>query len=154
MAQCLDQEERVAAGHRHQSPGELVVVVSGLGDIGGHVLGVEAAQRKAVRGAVAVKVGEHGSQGMGSVEVCAAVGRDDLHPGVVAEAQQMPQQQERRFGRPVQIVEYQHDGRTGRGEFEQRDDGVEKRVALGVGVGARRRGQVGEYFGQTGNQWE
>ena len=91
VAQCLDEEERIAARDRRQGPGQLFVVVAGFGDVGGHVVLVEAAELNAVGGAVAVQVGEHRRQRVGPVEVGAAVGADDLHAGVVAEAQQMPQ---------------------------------------------------------------
>ena len=43
-------------------------------------------------------------KGMRTVEVGAAVGADDLHPRAIAEAQQMPQQEQRGLGRPVQVV--------------------------------------------------
>ena len=90
MAQGLDEEERIATRDRRQRPGQLFVVVAGLGDIGGHVVLVEAAELKAVGGAVAVEVGEHRRQRMGAVEVGAAIRADDLHAGVLAETQQMP----------------------------------------------------------------
>ena len=109
---------------------------------------------KAVGGAVAVKVGEHRRQRMGAVEVGAAVRADDLHAGVLAEAQQMAQQQQRGLGRPVKVVENQDDGCARGGDLQQRDDGVEKCVAFGVRVGARRRGEIGQDIGQPGNQWE
>ena len=38
------------------------------------------------------------------------------------------------------------------GHFQECNDGVEKCVALGVRVGARRRGQIGQHVGQPGNQ--
>ena len=154
VAQRLDEEERVAAGDRRQRPGQLFVVVAGLGDVGGHVVLVEAAELQAVGGAVAVKVGEHRRQRMGAVEVGAAVRADDLHAGLLAEAQQMAQQQQRRLGRPVQVVEHQDDGCARGGDVQQRDDGVEQCVALGVRVGAGRRGQVGQHLGEPGNQWK
>ncbi len=85
---------------------ELFVVVAGLGDVGAYVVLIEAAETDAVGGAVAVQVGEHRRQRMGAVEISAAVGADDLHARAVAEAQQMPQQEQRWLGRPVQVVEY------------------------------------------------
>ena len=101
-----------------------------------------------------MQVGEHRRQRVGAVEVGAAIRADDLHAGVLAETQEMPQQQQRGFGRPVQVVEDQDDGRARRGHCQQRDDGVEKCVAFGVRVGAGRRGQIGEDIGQPGNQRE
>ena len=90
-----------------------------------------------------MKVGEHRRQRMGAVEVGAAVRADDLHAGVLAEAQQMSQQQQSGLGRPVQVVENQNDRCTRGGDSQQRNDGVEKCVALGIGVGAGRCGQIG-----------
>ena len=114
MAQRLDEEERIATGDRRQCPGQLFVVVAGFGDVCGHVVLVEAAEGEAIGGAVAVKVGEHRRQRVGAVEVGAAVCADDLHARVLAEAQEMPQQQQRGLGRPVQVVEDQDDGRIRR----------------------------------------
>ena len=99
-----------------------------------------------------MQVGEHRRKGMGTVEVGAAVGADDLHARAIAEAQQMPQQEQRGLGRPVQVVEDQHDGCAGGGDFQQCDDGVEQCVAFGFRVGAGWRGQIGKDFGQPGNQ--
>ena len=79
-----------------------------------------------------MKVGEHRRQRMGAVEVGAAVRADDLHARVLAEAQKMPQQQQRGLGRPVKVVENQDDGCARGGDPQQRDDGVEKCVAFGV----------------------
>jgi len=86
-----------------------------------------------------VEVGEHRCQGMGAVQVGAAVRADDLHAVLLAEAQDMPQKEQRRFGCPVQVVENQDDRRAGGGDSQQRDDGVEKCVAFGVRIGAGRR---------------
>ena len=91
---------------------------------------------------------------MGAVEVGAAVRADDLHAGVLAEAQEMAQQKQRRLGRPVQVVENQHDRCAGGGDSKHRNDGVEKCIALGVRVRARRRGEIGQDVGEPGNQWE
>ena len=99
-----------------------------------------------------MKVGEHCRQGMGAVEIRAAVSANDLHAGLFAEAQQMPQQEQRRFGCPVQVVEHEDDRRARRGDFQQRDDRIEQCVALGVRVGMRRRGQIGQDIGQSGHQ--
>ena len=154
VAQRLDEEERVAAGDRRQRPGELFVVVAGLGDVRGHVVLVEAAELKTVGGAVAVKIGEHRREGMGAVEVGAAVRADDLHARALAESQEVAQQQQCGLGCPVQVVEYQDDGRAGGGDVQQRNDGIEQCVALGVRIRARRRGEVGQDIGQPGNQWK
>ena len=99
-----------------------------------------------------MKIGEHRRQRVGAVEVGAAVRADDLHAGVLAEAQEMPQEKQRGLGCPVQVVENQDDGRARGGDFQQRDDGVEECIAFGVRVGARRRGQIGQDIGQPGNQ--
>ena len=99
-----------------------------------------------------MQVGEHRRQGVGAVEIGAAVGADDLHARAVAEAQQMSQQEQRWLGRPVQVVEYQDNRRFRGSHFQERDDGVEKCVALGVRVGARRRGQIGHDVDQPGNK--
>ena len=99
-----------------------------------------------------MKIGEHRREGVGAVEVGAAVCADDLHAGVLAEAQEMPQQQQRGLGRPVKVVENQDDGCAGGGDSEQRNDGVEKCIAFGVRVGAGRRGEIGQHIGQPGNQ--
>ena len=101
-----------------------------------------------------MKVGEHRRQRMGAVEVGAAVRADDLHAGVLSEAQEMPQQQQRGLGRPVKVVENQDDRRARGGDSQQRNDGVEKCVAFGVRVGAGRRCQIGHDIGQPGNQWK
>ena len=154
VAQGLDEEERVATGDRRQCPGEFFVVVAGLGDVRRHVVLVEAAELEALGGAVAVKIGEHRRQGMGAVEVGAAVCADDLYAGPVAEAQKMAQQKKGGLGRPVKVVEDQDDGRARGGDFQQRDDRIEECVALGVRVGARRRGEIGQDIGQPGNQWK
>ena len=155
VAQGLDEEEGVTARDSSQCVGKLFVVVAGLGDVCGHVVLAEAAETDAVGRAqtgAAVQVGEHRRQGVGAVQVGAAVRADDLHARVLAEAQQMPQQQQRRLGRPVQVVEYQDDRRARGGDFQERDDGVEKCVAFGVGVGASRGSQIRQDVGQPGNQ--
>ena len=154
MAQRLDEEERVAAGDRCQRPGQLFVVVAGLGDVGGHVVLVQAAELNTTGRAVAVQVGEHRGQRVGTVEVGAAVGADDLHASVLAETQQMPQQQQRGFGRPVQVIENQHNRRARGSNSQQRDDGVEQGEALGIRVGAGRRGYIGQHVCEPGNQRE
>ena len=154
VAQRLDEEERIATRDRRQRPGEFFVVVAGLGEVCSHVDLVEAAQLKAGGGAVAVKVGEHRRQRVGAVEVGAAVRADDLHASVLAEAQEMAQQKQRGLGRPVQVVENQDDRCAGGGDSEHRDDGIEECIALGVRVGARRRGEIGQHVGEPGNQWE
>jgi len=87
-----------------------------------------------------VKVGEHRRQGVGAVEVGASVRPDNLHTSVLAEAQEMAQQQQRGLGGPVKVVENQHDGGAGGGNPEHRNDGIEKCIALGVRVRAGRRG--------------
>ena len=91
MAQGLNEEERISSGDGRQGSRQFFVGVSGFGDVGGDVILVEPAERKAMGGAVAVKVGEHRRQGMGAVEVRAAVCADDLYAGLLAEAQKMPQ---------------------------------------------------------------
>ena len=104
---------------------EFFVVVAGLGDVCTHVDLVEAAELKASGGAVAVKVGEHRRQGVGAVEIRAAVRADDLHAGVLAEAQKMAQQKQCGLGRPVKVVDNQHDRCAGGGDAEHCDDGIE-----------------------------
>ncbi len=99
-----------------------------------------------------MEIGEHRRQRVGAVEVRAAVRADDLDARVLAEAQEMPQQQQRGLGRPVKVVENQHDRCTGRGDSEHRNDGIEKCIALGVRVRAGRRGQIGQDVGEPGNQ--
>ena len=152
VAQRFDEEEGVATRDRGQRPCQLLVVVACLGDVGRDVVGVQTAQREAIGGTVAVQVGEDGRQRMGPVEVGAAVRADDLHAGVLSEPQQMAQQQQGRLGRPVQIVEDQHDGCARGGDPQQRDDGVEQCVTLCVGVGAGWRCQIGQHLGEAGDQ--
>ena len=148
MAQRLDEEERISTSHRRQGPAQFFVVVTGFGDIGAHLVLVQSGQIQPMCRAIAVQVGEHGGQRMRAVQVGAAVGGDDLHLGLVTEAQQVPQQEQRGFGRPVQVIEDQHHRRARGGDSEYRDDGVEQCVALGVGIGARRRGQIGQQIDQ------
>jgi hypothetical protein len=131
---------------------QLLVVVAGLGDVSGHVVVVEAAEIDAVGRAVTVQVGEHRRQRVGTVEVGVAVRAHDLHAGVVAETQEMAQQEQRRLGRPMQVVEYEDDRRARRSDFEDSNDGVKKCVALGVGIRTGRGGQIGQDLGQPGNQ--
>jgi hypothetical protein len=52
----------------------------------------------------------------------------------------------------VQVVEHQDNRRFRGGHFQECNDGVEKCVALGVGVGARRRGQIGHFVDEPGNK--
>ena len=99
-----------------------------------------------------MKIGEHRGQGMGAVEVGAAISPDDLYAGPLAEAQQMAQQKQRRLRGPVEVVEYQNDRRARGGDLQQRHDRIEECVALGVRVGASRRGQIRKDIGQSRNQ--
>ena len=101
-----------------------------------------------------MEVGEHRRQGVGAVQIGAAVCADDLHAGVLAEAQEMSQQQQSRLGCPMKVVENQNDGRARGGDAEQRNDSVEECIAFGVRVSARRCGKIGQHIGQPGNQWK
>ena len=152
MTQRLDEEERITTGDRCQCASQHFVVVTGLGHVRRHVALVQSAECDPVGGAVAVQVGQHRCQRVGAVEVGAAIRADNLHAGVLAETQQMAQQQQRGFGCPVQVVEDQDDGCVRGGHSQQCDDGVEERIALGVGVRAGRRGDVGYDVRQPGNQ--
>ena len=142
VAQGLNEEERISSGDGRQGSRQFFVGVSGFGDVGGDVILVEPAERKAMGGAVAVKVGEHRRQRMGAVEIGTAVRADDLHTRVLSEAQKMPQQQQRGLGGPMKVVENEDDGCARGGDPQQPDDGVEKCVAFGVRIGAGRRCQI------------
>ena len=137
VAKGLDEKERIATGDGGQRPGQLFIVVAGFGDVSGDIVFVQTAQRKAIGGAepgTAMQVSQHRSQWMCTVEVGAAVGADDLHAGVLAEAQEMPQQQKTRHGCPVQVVENKNHRRGRRRDPQHRDHGVEQCVAITVRV--------------------
>ncbi|MCV7332023.1 hypothetical protein H7J81_18135 [Mycobacterium cookii] len=118
VAQSLDEKEGVAARHGCQCATELFVVVAGLGYVRADVILIETTEIDPVGCAVAVKVGEHRGQGVGPVQIGTAVGADDLHPGVIAEAQEVSQQKQCRLGCPVQVVEYKDNGRCRGSRFQ------------------------------------
>jgi hypothetical protein len=89
MTQRLDEEEGIAAGDSRQRPGQLLVVIACLGNIGADIILVQPAQLKAIIGPVAVQVGKHRRQRVGAVEIGTAVRADDLNAGVLAEAKEM-----------------------------------------------------------------
>ena len=125
VTQRLDEEERVAARHRSQRPAKLFVVVARLGDVRRHIVLIESAELQTLGRAVAVKIGQHRRKGMGAVEIGTPIRADDLHARLVAESQQMAQQQQGGFGRPMQVVEYENDWRACRRGIQQRNDCVE-----------------------------
>ena len=152
VPQRLDEEEGVATRHRRQRPRQLLVVVAGRGDVRGHLLLTEPGKLKPVRGSIAIEVGQHRREWMRPVEIGAAVRAEDLHTGVFAEPEQMPQQQQRRLGGPVEVVEHQHHRSARGGGCQHGDDRVEQRVALGVRIRTRRRGQFGQRLAERGHQ--
>ena len=85
-------------------------------------------------------------------EIGIAVAHDDEEGGVGCRAHDVPQQQERRSVRPVQVVDHQQGRACGRDPREQGGDRLEQAVPLRLLVADRRQRAFGDPAEQLGEQ--
>jgi hypothetical protein len=117
VAHDLGHEERVAFRLPPHHPGQLlglliIEAVAGGGlDEGGDPGGVEARECQPLHSAVATELPQEVAHGVAAADVAVAVGDDDQEPQGFLGTQDVPQQQQRGLGRPMEIVEDQEDGR-------------------------------------------
>ena len=71
-------------------------------------------------------------------EVGFSIGADDQRMHAIAARNDVLQEQKRRLVRPVQVIEHEHQRLVARGPAQEADDGSEKQMALGVGIGLAR----------------
>ncbi len=157
VAHELADEERVAgriAVHlaRERAAGRVDRVAGELLDQVDDVALAEPAQGQARHARLPEEVAEELAPGVVGGDVGVAVGPEDHQPAPGRRADQVPEQEQRRPVGPVQVVE-DHEHRTvlGRGR-EQRLHGREQPVAVGVGIGRRRRRPGGDPLVQAGHQ--
>ena len=89
------------------------------------------------------QVGERVAQRMRALHVGVAVRGDHEQSRRLGGARDVPEQQQRRLGRPLEIVEHEEQGPLGRCRRQPRRDRLEQPVLLGLGVGRQRRRQIG-----------
>ena len=138
VAFCL-AGERVDERFRGRSAGQ-------LGDQLPHLGLRQAGQLQAPQRPLAAQVADQLVQRMAVGDLALAVGAEVQHPARRGRAHEVAQQLQRRAVGPVQVVEDEHDRRLGADLADQRGDGVEEAVALGVGLRAgdrARRHMVG-----------
>ena len=145
MAQELLEEERVAGGlsvQRSDEWGRDLVTGEAREQLAALDLG-EPTQGNAGHERLAAQVGEQIGQRMVAAEPDVSVADHDEQPGVCGRAHEVPQQEHRRLVGPVQVVEHEHRGPGGGDPGDQRGDGLEEAVPLGLGIGGRGRRRFG-----------
>ena len=75
---------------------------------------------------------------MRGVDVCVAIGRDDQKPRIGAVTHDVAEHEQRRAGRPLQIVEHEHDGLRVGAAAEPRHHRIEEPVLVRLRVGPCR----------------
>ena len=80
---------------------------------------------------------------MAAIQIALAIGADDADGYSLLRARQVPQRQQCRFVRPMQILEDQQEGPSRRDNAEQLADGLEQAIPLGFNTHRRRDPQVG-----------
>ena len=149
MTENLAHEERVAFGLLIDGPGQRQLLVSQgmahpLFHEPGHAGLVQPGEREPLDAFLAAKVGEDLDQRMVVPQLGVPVGADDEQPGGIGSPRhQVTQQEQRRSGRPLEIVEDEEDGLLARGGGQPGGHRVEEPVPLGLRVGLQRRREAG-----------
>ncbi len=89
------------------------------GQLGGHLPAVEPLQLQPLDGAQPFELGEEGAQRVAAVQVVAAVGGDQQHPGAVQGAHQEGEQLAGGAVGPVQVLDGEDEGTLRAEPFEQ-----------------------------------
>jgi hypothetical protein len=138
VAEHLPDEERVAFrllvdGPSQGVPGFVEGTAGGLFDDGRHADVIQAAERQPLHTALAAEVGHDLDQRMVVREFGVPVGAED-EDAPAAGPDDVAEQQQRRLGRPLEVVEHQQHRFVGRGGREPGRHSVEEAIPLGVGV--------------------
>ena len=139
VAHDLDDEERVAVGLVADRPRELrdVVLFGECGDELADLALAESRECQPFEPLQPSQIGERLGEGGGPQQVRVAVSSDDQDPLRARDDEEVAQQQQGRFVRPMQVVEHD-DGAARSGRVrDQPGDSLEEPVALRVGVGVR-----------------
>ena len=153
VAEHLPDEERIALGlgmqALRQAPGVIVEFLARrLGHQLGHLGHRQTGHGELLDARQAPHISHHPGQGMAAAKLGVAVGAQHQQTHAVAfghrRPQHMPQQQQHRFGRPVQVVEHQHH-RLLAAQLDQPGPGcLEEEIFLRARIRRHRRRQPGQ----------
>ena len=116
------------------------------------LVGVETLQGDALDLASAAQLGQHGRQGVATVDIGVAVGAEHQQVGHGLVDRDVAHEQQRPVVAPVQVVEHEQHGLTSGGLAEPAAHRVEQLRPLGVGLGHQRRRQPGDERVEIGHQ--
>ena len=117
-----------------------------------HIVHREAVERDRGRTVRAQQVPEDLGHRVRSVHVAVAIGRDHEQPRRMAAPEHVAQELDGRPGRPLQVVENEHERARRRRVGEPQGDGLVQPVTFGVGVGLERIVQPADPLRKLGDE--
>ena len=154
VAADLPHEERIALRLPAHAPHELGIGREGASDEAqpSDVALVETRELDLLDRVVTAQLGDQRAERMVVGHLLGAERAEDQEPRRIPAAREMGQQRERGPVGPVQVFEHDQHRRRGAQRAEQVVDRLEHEVALRVGFGLHRFGEVGEVAGHVGHE--